>query len=523
MDIVADSKVGEDNKKRTGVVLIHGLTGTPVEMKPLEKYLRKLGIDVENVLLAGHGGSNDDVIASSWKQWLESARQGVKKILATNDRVIICGLSMGSILASCLAAEESRVSAVVLCSSTLYYDGSVLENSIIDWVYHSELPTKFMKWLVQTFPLVGKKCYWEELPPYGIRDERIQRQITKAIEAARNGGNNEFGVFRTYYRPLTEMLDLVSYARKLFPKVKVPVLQLHSLDDTLASVSNATDTYLNLGSNNKALFLLTGCDHVMTLDLQRNLVHKMIGRFVQSFSEPSTEYKTVRSVISPVLSESRFAKGGTISALVSPEMHGLNKDEWKALYPGRRFAHLASVSDVHELHSIVMRDTSVPLMSLPVFIGEYGQSSSADPSSKIWEAISNLIASKDATVFGVGSTIVELPGLGLNKSAAEESNSKALSHLIRIVESMGKSAGVDAYTSVQTQVPELPQPAELHRANDNKPVRLNAKVHRLLNGTDTFCHRNPFREFFARFVQIALPQPGVEHDREVFEPAISVG
>ena len=523
MDIVSERKPAEESKKRTGVVLIHGLTGTTVEMKPLEKYLRKLGIDVENVMLAGHGGSNDDVINSSWPEWLDSARNGVRRILTNNDRVIVCGLSMGSIIAACLAAEESRVSAVVMCSPTLYYDGSVLGNSLVDWIYYSGTFTRCMKALVQTVPAIGRNFYWEELPPYGIRDERIQRQITKSIEAARDGGDNEFGVFRTYYRPLTEMMDLVSHARKQLSKVKVPVLQLHSLDDTLASIHNATDTYLSLGSNNKALFLLTGCDHVMTLDLQRNLVHKMIGRFVQSISEPSNEYRTVRSVVSPVLADAKFAKGGTINAMISPEMHGLNREEWKALYPGRRFAHLASVADVHQLHSIVLRDAAVPLMSLPVFIGEYNQTNSWGENNKFWHSFSKMLTPKNATVFGVGSTIVELPGLGLNKAAAEESNSRALAQLVRIVESMGKSAGVDAYSNVQTMIPELPQPAVLYRANDNKVLRLNTKVHKLLNGSQTFSHRNLLREYFAKFIQIALPEPSAESEPQMIGAAASAG
>ncbi|MBX9719851.1 MAG: hypothetical protein K2X81_00515, partial [Candidatus Obscuribacterales bacterium] len=272
-----------------------------------------------------------------------------------------------------------------------------------------------------------------------------------------------------------------------------------------------------------ALFLLSGCDHVMTLDLQRNLVHKMIGRFVTDFSKVSTEYKTVRSTVAPVLAEARIAKGGNISALISPEMHGLNKDEWKSLYPGRRFAHLASVSDVQQLHSIVLRDVAQPLMSLPVFIGNYGQSTQFKQPSSIWSSLSKLLSSK-SKVFGVGSLIVELPGLGLNNEATEESKSRALSHLIRIVESMAKGAGADAFSNVQVQVPQLPAPAVLQRANDNRAIRLDDKVHRLLAGLENFCHTNPIQEAFSRFIQVSVPSAPHESEfHRLDEVAANVG
>lgn len=511
MDIVAENKVIEDGKKRTGVVLIHGLTGTPTEMKPLEKYLKKLGFEVENVLLAGHGGSHADMIESNWDQWLESAREGMRKVLSTNDRAIVCGLSMGSIIASCLAAEETRVSAVVMLSPTLDYDGGVVLNaSLVNSFFQTELARKVARKIVSCFPFLGKNCYWEESPPYGISDERIQRQITKSIEEARKGGGNEFGVFRTYYRSFIQMLDLVDYARDCFSKVKCPVLLMHSLEDTLVSIHNATETYLSLASANKALFMLTGCDHVMTLDLQRNLVHKLIGEFVQQFSAVNTEFKTVRSVVSPVLSHARISKGGSISAIISPEMHGLNKEEWKLLYPERRYAHLASVSDVNQLHSIVLRDMAQPVMSLPVFIGEYGQDTLAN-TSILSRALSKIVA-PNATVFGVGSLIHELPGLGLNKSASADAQSKTLFHLSSLVDSMARSARADAFTNVQHQTPQLPQPAQLFRSADKKPVPINNDVVRLLSGSEIFCHRSKLATAFSKFIRVALPMPQPERE-----------
>ncbi|MBY0356491.1 MAG: alpha/beta fold hydrolase [Candidatus Obscuribacterales bacterium] len=279
----------QDNsgQKRTGVVLIHGLTGTPTEMKPLEKYLRKLGFDVENVLLAGHGAGHDEMLDSNWKQWLESARQALHKIQARNEQAVVCGLSMGGIIAARLATEEANIAGVMMLSPTLSYDGSIMFNKTFDTIIRSRLLQRTMRNIIECIPAVGRKIFWEETPPYGISDVRIQRQITRSIEAARQGGSNEFGVFRTYYGSFVQMWSLIDDTRQRLAQISCPTVLVHSLDDTLASIDNATETYALVGSKNKTLAFLTGCDHVMTLDLQKQKVMKMLGNFVQSIANNS--------------------------------------------------------------------------------------------------------------------------------------------------------------------------------------------------------------------------------------------
>lgn len=513
MDLVTDNNSGSEQQAgRTGIILVHGLTGTPVEMKPLEKHLSRLGFEVENVLLEGHGSNHHDMLRSTWIGWLDSVRHAVKKVLQRNDRVIICGLSMGALIGAAVAAEETSVSGVVMLSPTLYYDGSGTNAGIQSF----QIVRNVTRALIKAVPAIGNNIFWEETPPYGIRDGRIQKQITRSIQTAKAGGSNEFGVFRTYFSSLCQMWNLVDHVRTAFSRVKCPVLVVSSFDDTLASINNATETYLNLESANKALFMLTGCDHVMTLDLQRNLVQRIVERFVVTFGKISGEFQTVRSAIAPALSEAKYARGGNINMMISPEMHGLNRDEWNALYPGRHYAHLASLSDVQELHSIVVREQAKPLMSLPVFMGDYGQTA-VSRSSRIWNMISRLLVSPRATVLGLGSLTSELPGIGLNQDAGEELQSKALTYMALIVDSLVKTSGADAFTNVQHKVPQLPTPAIVERAVDKKPAVLSARVLKLLSGEEKFCHRKTWQDLLSRFIQVAIPDtpaPEFEHLRQ---------
>lgn len=501
MDVVEKNAFAHD-PKTTGVVLIHGLTGAPTEMKPLEKYLRKLGFEVENVCLAGHGAGHAEIIASSWTEWIDSARQGVQKVLAKFDQVIIAGLSMGAVIGSVVAGEEKRVAGLVMMSPTLRYDGSVLFDSIIDWIYHSDAVTRSVAVVSKAIPFVGSNFYWEELPPYGIRDERIQRQITKSIEAAKVSGSNDFGSFRTYYKNLAEMVDLVDFAAARFCRVECPTLLMYSLDDTLAGMNNATKCYLEVGSANKALFVMNGCDHVMTLDLQRHLVHKLVGRFAQNFSSSTPAEKSVRGVIAPVLAEAKFAKDGTVTTTISPEMHGLDKDEWQQIYPGKRYAHMAPVSDVDQLHSVVVRDRAQTLLNLPLFIGSYQQSSQ----SPLPKLLSNVLLGKNATVLGIGSLNHEVPGLGVNAEGSSEAKAFAAASLHRVINSLAKTAKVNAISSVQENLPALPAPAVMLRASDNKPIPASESINALLSGASKFHHLSPMLNWLSRSLEVTLPK-----------------
>lgn len=505
MEIFGNSSTTQAGKT-TGVILIHGLTGTPVEMKPLEKYLKKLGLDVESVLLAGHGAGHEEVTASTWTEWISSARQGMQAMLEKHDRVIICGLSMGAVIGSILAGEEKRVSGLVMLSPTLRYDGSVLLNSMFDWIYHSDVVTRSMAFFCRLMPVVGKKFYWEELPPYGIRDERIQRQITKSIEAAKISGSNDFGSFRTYYKSLADMVDLVDYASLRFSRVTCPTLLMYSMDDTLASLNNASRCYLEIGAVNKALVTMTGCDHVMTLDLQRHLVHKMVGRFTQNFAMNDPEHASVRSLISPVLSESRFANGANITATISPETHGLNKDEWQEVYPERRYVNPVAATNVNQVHSITVRDRSQAILSLPIFLGE-NLRVAGDQGSAFVAAVSRFLPSGRNSVLGIGSMSRDIPGLGVNEDSSIHSRATGITKINRLIRSLAVSAKVNAFSSVMElrSVPLLPAPSVMRRASDESPIPLHEPVHKLVSGLDTFYHCNPLYNALSRIAQSALP------------------
>jgi len=256
--------------RRPAVLLLHGLTGMPSEMRPLARHLTSLGYTVETPLLPGHGGTHRDLLGTTWREWLGGARETLRRLGRNAEPVVVAGLSMGALLAVLLAAEEeaaSWIGGIVLLSTTMRYDGSSIP------------ATRRLLPLSHVFPYLGNFFYWTERPPYGLRDERLQRLVTRAVEAAERGESTQYGLFRTYVGALRQLSLMVREVRRKARTVRCPALVLHSVEDTVTSARNAHEIHDLLGSRDKAIHWLTGCDHVITLDLCKRDVARLVGEF----------------------------------------------------------------------------------------------------------------------------------------------------------------------------------------------------------------------------------------------------
>src|SRR5260370_23954362 len=102
-------------------LLIHGLSGTPFEMRYLGERLTAAGVRVCGVRLAGHAGASEELGTSTHAQWYESVVEGFERLHRYGDPVAVVGLSMGAVLAARLAAHQAEpVAGVVMLSSAFF-------------------------------------------------------------------------------------------------------------------------------------------------------------------------------------------------------------------------------------------------------------------------------------------------------------------------------------------------------------------------------------------------------------------
>src|SRR5271169_775574 len=74
-------------------LLIHGLTGTPYEMRYLGEQMAAAGFRVRGVRLAGHASAPEELGQATEENWYESVVRGFEELRAYGDPNIVVGLS----------------------------------------------------------------------------------------------------------------------------------------------------------------------------------------------------------------------------------------------------------------------------------------------------------------------------------------------------------------------------------------------------------------------------------------------
>ena len=91
-----------------GVLLIHGLGGTPIELRFIAQSLARAGHTVYCCQLAGHCGTPEELRRSTWQEWYASVEAAHDRLREHCDIIVAGGLSMGGILATHLAQQPPR-------------------------------------------------------------------------------------------------------------------------------------------------------------------------------------------------------------------------------------------------------------------------------------------------------------------------------------------------------------------------------------------------------------------------------
>jgi len=249
---------------KVGVLLIHGLCGTPAEMRFVAAGLARAGYTVHCPMLAGHGGSRQDIVKTTWQDWYRSAEVALDEISKECDTVIVGGLCLGSIIGLHLAANHpEKVQGVALFSPTLWING---------WA---------MPWYTKLFSLVRSRwvanmMQFPDAESLGIKCPRV-REFVRAALAASDG--SDLGTVGTPGAMVLEHRRMVKAAKKNLDKVQQPTLIIHSREDDYANLNNAT--YLQSEINGTVdLVVLEDSYHMVTLDKERHVVVERTRAFV---------------------------------------------------------------------------------------------------------------------------------------------------------------------------------------------------------------------------------------------------
>lgn len=108
---------GANARAATGCLVLHGIGGTPANVRVVADALAARGYTVYAPLLPGHGKTVRALQQSTGEEWLACAQEGYDRLRAAGcTQIVPVGLSLGGILAG-LVASERACAALVLISA----------------------------------------------------------------------------------------------------------------------------------------------------------------------------------------------------------------------------------------------------------------------------------------------------------------------------------------------------------------------------------------------------------------------
>lgn len=120
MSVVPGAEPFDHSGTRTGFLLCHGFTGSPVSLRPWAEHLAGEGLTVSLPLLPGHGRTWQEMNRTTWQEWYAEAEAAFARLRESCDVVFVGGLSMGGAIVTRIAQKHGAdVAGLVLVNPAI--------------------------------------------------------------------------------------------------------------------------------------------------------------------------------------------------------------------------------------------------------------------------------------------------------------------------------------------------------------------------------------------------------------------
>lgn len=235
-------------KNGKAVLLIHGWTSTPYEIRRLGMYLNENGYTVSGPMLKGHGTIPKDLENIQWEDWIYDISKSYEELKKTHDKIYIGGTSIGANLAVILAKNKPDISGLILMA--------------MPYKIRLERMTVFFAKFLSLFGRYNKKFY---PPTFGVATT-----ITRLI------------AYQSY--PISSALEtfkLIRVSRNELNKIKQPSLIMQSTSDHIVARHNLENIYKKIGSKIKKKKYIRRAYHTFISDIKNEGVFKEISNFIR--------------------------------------------------------------------------------------------------------------------------------------------------------------------------------------------------------------------------------------------------
>ena len=214
------------------------------------EYLNEQGSTCLGVRLAGHATDPEDMIRSSWTDWVASVEDSYQLLRGITDKIVLAGLSMGGVLSLLMSTRLDVLGVVAMSTPYKLPDDPRLRH--IEWI--SRIVTYMPKSDEEPGASWLDKDAWKDHISYPQNPVRSIGELNKLLGAM----------------------------RAALPEIESPVLLIHSKDDPYVLPENMELIYADLSkASDKEKLYLAGSGHVVTRDAARDQVFKATLRFIQ--------------------------------------------------------------------------------------------------------------------------------------------------------------------------------------------------------------------------------------------------
>jgi carboxylesterase len=231
----------------TGVLFVHGFTGTPQSMRYWAEGVAREGRTVLLPRLPGHGTTVKDMQSTTAADWVGEAEMSLRGLGERCDRIFVCGLSMGGTITLDLAERfADRIAGIVLVNAAVF----------------TKDPRALLAPILGRFPLVVKAVGNDVADP-NSKELAYDRVPTKAAAS---------------------FLKFQEKVKRRLPDVRCPALVFTSKQDHVVHPANGPYVLEHIGTTQKELVILERSYHVATIDYDKDVIVDRTNQFIKEHS-----------------------------------------------------------------------------------------------------------------------------------------------------------------------------------------------------------------------------------------------
>jgi len=238
-----------NKSQNTVVLLLHGMGGTPIEMKELAEYLGKKNISVVVPLLLDQGREYIALGNLSAEELYLQVEKMYLELNGTYQDVFVGGLSTGGSV-SLKLGENYNLSGIISLATPIIYGSNFLGD--------------FTLYFFKTVKVISPNVRRIE---YGLAKNKTVGEVLPSFD-------------RLPVRLLLEGEKLRIETRGNIKKINSPILVLQSRFDNRAAPASAQYIFDNVNSQSKKLVYLNNSGHVITMDYDKEIVFEEVYKFI---------------------------------------------------------------------------------------------------------------------------------------------------------------------------------------------------------------------------------------------------